>query len=134
LANKNRAVGWSNVYLNLAGNRALGCTSEEQTFHFFAPAGEFTLSAYGVYVHTVERKITVKPGQHELTLEAIDLPAKRLALLQGLSAPELTGIVGWKNGPAVNLADLKGKCVILDFWGYWCGPCVHRMPDLFQLY
>src|SRR5262249_23696188 len=26
------------------------------------------------------------------------------------------------------------KCVILDFWGYWCGPCVHEMPDLFKLY
>jgi thiol-disulfide isomerase/thioredoxin len=134
LAKRNRAVGWTNVYLNLAGGRALGCQSEVQTFHFFVPPGEFTLDAYGTYVHHVETKIKIKPGQRELTLEPIDLPATRLALLEGMPAPELAGVVGWKNGPPVKLAKLKGKCVILDFWGYWCGPCVHRMPDLFKLY
>jgi thiol-disulfide isomerase/thioredoxin len=134
LAKKNRAVGWTNVYLNLASSRALGYSSEEQNFHFFVPAGEFALNAYGAYVHGVETTIMVKPGERELTLEAIDLPATRLALLQGTSAPELVDVGGWKNGPPVKLADLKGKCVILDFWGYWCGPCVHRMPDVFKLY
>jgi thiol-disulfide isomerase/thioredoxin len=138
LAKRGRDIGWTNVYLNQANNRALGCTSNEkspdQTFHFFVPPGEFTLSAYGTYVHSVETKFVVKSGQRELTLEAIDLPAKRLALLKGTAAPELDGIAGWKNGPPVKLADLKGKCVILDFWGYWCGPCVHGMPDLFRLY
>ena len=67
-------------------------------------------------------------------MQPIDLPATRLALLVGTPAPELVGVAGWKNGPTAKLADLKGKCVILDFWGYWCGPCVHRMPDLFKLY
>lgn len=134
LAQRKRAVGWANVYLNREGCRALGCTSDEQSFHFFVPPGDFTVNAYGTYVHGVEKKITVKPGQRELAVEAIDLPAKRLALLQGRPAPELTGVVTWKNGPAVNLASLRGKCVILDFWGYWCGPCVQRMPDLFKLY
>ncbi len=134
LAKKNRPAGWTNVYLDRAGSRALGCQSEEETFHFFAPPGAFTLDAYGKYVHHVERKITIKAGQHELTVGSIELPATQLALLQGMPAPELVGVAGWKNGPAVTLADLKGKCVILDFWGYWCGPCVHGMPDLFKLY
>lgn len=133
LAQRNRVLGWTNVYLNMADRRVLGCTSEEGTFHFFLPPGEFTLNPYGEWVHGVEKKISVKSSQRELVLE-IDLPAKRLALLQGMPAPELTGTVGWKNGSPVKLADLGGKCVILDFWGYWCGPCVHRMPDLFRLY
>jgi thiol-disulfide isomerase/thioredoxin len=134
LESRKRTVGWTNVYLNLGENRALGCTSKDQEFHFFVPAGEFTLEAYGVYVHGIQRKISIKSGQREFAVEPIDLPATRLALLQGKSAPELAGVAGWRNGPPVALADLKGKCVVLDFWGYWCGPCVYRMPDLFKLY
>jgi thiol-disulfide isomerase/thioredoxin len=134
LSDRNRTVGPTNTYLDLAGNRALGCMSEDQTIHFFVPPGEYTLNPYGSYVHGVEKKITVKAGQRELTLDPIEMPAKRLALLQGMPAPELAGVVAWKNGPALKLADLRGKCVILDFWGYWCGPCVHRMPDVFKLY
>ena len=29
---------------------------------------------------------------------------------------------------------MKGKVTILDFWGYWCGPCLQKMPELFKLY
>ncbi|RNC85935.1 MAG: hypothetical protein ED557_03975 [Balneola sp.] len=28
------------------------------------------------------------------------------------------------------LNDLKGKIVILNVWGLWCGPCVQEMPDI----
>jgi thiol-disulfide isomerase/thioredoxin len=42
-------------------------------------------------------------------------------------------VLAWKNG-AVNLASLKGKVVLLNFWGYWCGGCVVEMPTLMHLY
>jgi thiol-disulfide isomerase/thioredoxin len=29
---------------------------------------------------------------------------------------------------------LRGKVVLLDFWGTWCGPCVAGMPELVSLY
>ena len=36
------------------------------------------------------------------------------------------------NGNYVNLAQFKGKKVILNFWATWCKYCVEEMPD-FQL-
>jgi peroxiredoxin len=37
-------------------------------------------------------------------------------------------------GEYVALDDLKGKVVLLDFWGTWCPPCVASVPELRNLY
>lgn len=33
-------------------------------------------------------------------------------------------------GEYIALEDLKGKVVVLDFWGTWCRPCVDSVPSL----
>lgn len=102
-------------------------------FGFALPPGDFMLNVYGTNSRSAYRFIHIKPGQRRLELW-LDLPPTLTAELLGHPAPELRQIKGWKNGGPVKLADLRGKVVLLDFWGYWCGPCVASMPELMKLH
>lgn len=49
-------------------------------------------------------------------------------------APNFKGIEHWINSPELNIANLKGKVVLIDFWTYSCINCVRTFPYLKSWY
>jgi thiol-disulfide isomerase/thioredoxin len=39
-----------------------------------------------------------------------------------------------KDEKLVSLSDFEGKALLLDFWAYWCGPCIKDIPKLKSIY
>ena len=44
------------------------------------------------------------------------------------SAPNFTGIGNWLNSPPLDIKQLRGKVVLIDFWTYTCINCIHTLP------
>ena len=50
----------------------------------------------------------------------------------GCQAPEFT--LKDNNGKDLALSSLRGKHVVLDFWGSWCGWCIKGFPEMKKYY
>jgi RNA polymerase sigma factor (sigma-70 family) len=120
------------------GERVGESLSRERAFAFDLPPGRYELQctangSRGATFEPAYKVVTVKEGDSRLDLGAIDLAVSATTKLFGKPAPELTGVMAWKNTEPLTLRGLRGQVVVLDFWAYTCSICLQHKPDLARL-
>jgi thiol-disulfide isomerase/thioredoxin len=60
-------------------------------------------------------------------------PAQRVARPSGPFKPLSLAFTA-TDGRAVDLSQMAGKVVLIDFWATWCGPCLAEIPNVKKAY
>jgi hypothetical protein len=82
------------------------------------PAGKYGLGIFSMETNSFDKNIELKPGQ-VLDIGTIKLELTALAKSYGKEAPPIKVTEARGMDKPFNLAEYKGKWVVLEFWGFW---------------
>lgn len=110
---------WMGMYAWSSAER-LQVVFSEDTFsgEIKLPTGSYQLYIYSEITEPYKADITLKAGQR-LDLGSIDVKLTGLGKSFGKKALPLTFAEARGVKPDFTLDDLKGKWVLLEFWGFW---------------
>ncbi len=112
---------WTNVYVMYlpGGIRFAQQSSDKAEFDLRLPPGDYSFHMYGTDVKDVTVDRFIEGDEGEIDLGTIDLEATAIAKLYGKRCPELKISDARGVKPDFKLADLRGKYVLIEFWGSW---------------
>ena len=96
------------------------------------------ISIAGPYLDSLTSNVTkgiLAPIYTDLTRRYAQAQAyakAKEAVSEGNTAPDFT--LSDLAGNPFTLSSLRGKYVVLDFWGSWCGWCIKGIPDMKKMY
>ena len=74
-------------------------------------------------------------GLDKAVADVLAASRKRIALdARRHEAPAPGWTLSYLDGKPVSMDDFKGKVIVMDFWGSWCGPCRIELPIFQAIY